>query len=159
MSKRYTCGYGLCKEDFTIEQVEIASFVHENDAYQFIRMKFDNDLSNIKIYYVDAADGRYFMDTRNRTFTTDINKVCVWGYRVYAEFESYEEYDEDMYVETESSCCLSTKKAEEIKADYYNQGASYVYIGDEEIDVADAFWNIQDFAKGKSDRINEELER
>ena len=43
---KYSVGYGLCKEDFTIDQVELASFINENDAYQFIRMKFDNDLSN-----------------------------------------------------------------------------------------------------------------
>lgn len=156
---KYTCGYGLCKNDFRIEQVELASFVNENDAYQFIRMKFDNDISNRKIFYVDAADGRYFMDTRRRTFTTDINKVCIWGYRVYAEFENFEGYEDDMDVETESSICLSSKKAEELIADYYNQGASYVYIGDEEIDVADVFWNIQEFVEGKSDKLNDEMER
>ncbi|MBQ8165418.1 MAG: hypothetical protein IJZ96_00115 [Lachnospiraceae bacterium] len=156
---KYSAGYGLCKEDFTIEQVELATFVDENDAYQFIRMKFDNDIFNSKIYYVDAADGRHFMDTRHSEFVTDINKVCIWGYRVYAEFESRYEFDEDVDIETESCCCLSSKKIEELKADYYNQGASYVYIGDEEIDVADAFWNIHDFVKGRTDRINEELER
>ena len=99
---KYSVGYGLCKEDFTIDQVELASFINENDAYQFIRMKFDNDLSNTKIYYVDAADGRHFMDTRHSQFVTDINKVCIWGYRVYAEFESQDEFDEEVDIETES---------------------------------------------------------
>jgi len=159
VSMRFNCGYGLCKEDFTVEQVELASFVNENDAYQFIRMKYDNDISNRKIYYVDAADGRHFMDTRHREFVTDINKVCIWGYRVYAEFESQDGFDEEVDIETESCCCLSSKKAEELKTDYYNQGASHAYIGDEEIDVTDAFWNIKEFAKGTQPRNNDELER
>lgn len=157
---KYKCGYGLCKEDFTIEQVELASFINENDAYEFIRMKYNNDLSNTRIYYVDAHDGRHFMDTKYREFVTDINRISILGYRVYAEFENLDEYvfhNED--IDTESRCCLSSARAEELKSDYYNQGASYSYIGDEEIDVADAFFNIQEFTKGDIVRINDEMER
>ena len=49
-------GYGLVKDDFTIEEHDLASFVYMNDAVNYIEMRVGGEISNQKIYYVDVRD-------------------------------------------------------------------------------------------------------
>ena len=49
-------GYGLVKDDFTIEEHDLASFVYMNDAVNYIRMRIDGEITNHKIYYMDVRD-------------------------------------------------------------------------------------------------------
>ena len=49
-------GYGLVKDDFTIEEHDLASFVYMNDAVNYIEMRRGGEISDKKIYYVDVRD-------------------------------------------------------------------------------------------------------
>ena len=49
-------GNGLVKDDFTIEEHDLASFVYMNDAVNYIEMRVGGEISNQKIYYVDVRD-------------------------------------------------------------------------------------------------------
>lgn len=41
-------GYGLVKDDFTIEEHDLASFVYMNDAVNYIEMRVGGEISNQK---------------------------------------------------------------------------------------------------------------
>lgn len=45
-------GYGLVKDDFTIEEHDLASFVYINDAVNYIEMRRGGEISDKKIKHV-----------------------------------------------------------------------------------------------------------
>ncbi len=164
---KYECGYGLCKNDFTIEQVELASFVNQNDAAEFIKMKFYNELyTGNKVFYVDGDLGREFYDSKLNSFTSNLENIYVDGYRITGIFEKVfdfhqdEDYDEP-YRWTESRICLSEETANKIQDNFLQKGSGIldVEIKEDRINVKKHFREIEKFVKQETIQVFDELER
>ena len=155
MSFRYKCGYGDCKDNFTIEQAEVASFLSKDDAYNFIRMKYSDLLCGYRIYYVESNQGREYYNSQTNNFTNDIKDINVFGYEITAEFmyDFREDYHEEVEWETETSSCLTYLKADEIKQKYYNNGANTVDIESVELNVYEHFWCDKFMNKNKENEL------
>lgn len=108
-------GYGLVKDDFTIEEHDLASFVYMNDAVNYIEMRRGGEISDKKIYYVDVRDEgkntlRYLYDPAEGKLLSpeDLQMkrwdISVSGYQVTAtqEFDEDGEYD----FTTENKTCF-----------------------------------------------------
>ena len=124
-------GYGLVKDDFTIEEHDLASFVYMNDAVNYIEMRRGGEISDKKIYYVDVRDEgkdtlRYLYDPAEGKLLSpeDLQMkrwdISVSGYQVTAT----QEFDED--------------------GEY---GYTDINIDDTEISIKD-FWGSEKFIKG-----------
>ena len=149
-------GYGLVKDDFTIEEHDLASFVYMNDAVNYIEMRVGGEISNQKIYYVDVRDEgkdtlRYLYDPAEGKLLSpeDLQMkrwdISVSGYQVTAtqEFDEDGEYD----FTTENKTCFSYDAAERIKQRYIEYGYTDINIDDTEISIKD-FWCSEKFIKG-----------
>lgn len=154
---KYTCGYGLCKDDFSIEEIELASFVNINDAYEFIKMKYFNDYSSDRIYYVDADQGREYYNKKTNEFTGEFKKIDISGYEITAgfEYDAREDYTEETEWDYEKNYSVTYKKAEEIQSFFYRNGAYIVDIEEEELNVYNHFW----YDKFIKQNIENEMER
>lgn len=151
-------GYGLVKDDFTIEEHDLASFVYMNDAVNYIEMRVGGEISNQKIYYVDVRDEgkdtlRYLYDPAEGKLLSpeDLQMkrwdISVSGYQVTAtqEFDEDGEYD----FTTENKTCFSYDAAERIKQRYIEYGYTDINIDDTEISIKD-FWGSEKFIKGNT---------
>lgn len=154
---KYVVGYGKVKDDFTIEERELASFLYQNDAELFIRSHSDaNDiLSYHRVYYMDILEERkepvrelYCREDGKLLTSDEVERkggIIVAGYRVTAteEFEQDGEYD----FSTEDCVCLSYAEAKRIEKKYIDEGYTEVSIDEDNISIKD-FWGSEKFIKG-----------
>ena len=154
---KYVVGYGRVKDDFTIEERELASFLYQNDAELFIRSHSDaNDiLSYHRVYYMDILEERkepvrelYCREDGKLLTSDEVERkggIIVAGYRVtgFEEFEEDGEYD----FSTEDCVCLSYAEAKRIEKKYIDEGYTEVSIDDDNISIKD-FWESEKFIKG-----------
>lgn len=167
----YIIGFGLCKEDFTIEENKVAAFLSQKDAEAYVRNIRWNDLSfNSKVFYVDAQvqdklsmlTVRYIYDNKQDKFIegNDIvssrKEIYIPGYEVSAAFIN-EENEEDVYEYSETTVCFSSSAAEQGKQRYFEDGADEVYIDDKDIGIKEYFWNADKFLQGGAD--NKRIEK
>lgn len=148
-------GYGLVKDDFTIEEHDLASFVYMNDAVNYIEMRVGGEISNQKIYYVDVRDEgkdtlRYLYDPAEGKLLSpeDLQMkrwdISVSGYQVTATQEFDEDWEYDFT--TENKTCLTYDAAERTKQGYIEYGYTDINIDDTEISIKD-FWGSEKFIK------------
>ncbi|MGN0390799.1 MAG: hypothetical protein ACI4L2_08285 [Wujia sp.] len=142
-------GYGLCKPDFSIQKKQLATFQDINDAQNFIRMKFNEDLNERKIYYFNEAgkDRQIFVPKENRfveqeEITNGITKLYVPGWEISAVV-----YNGEYQKEYENSVSMDYIRAEKIKEQYVNEGAMEVSVSEIGLDVQLHFSNIETFFK------------
>lgn len=156
----YHVGYGLCKEDFTIEDVPVADFMKGKDAEMFIKARTYDPLSfdDERIYYIDrpVQDGqkmipvRYIFNRNTNEFVegTEAKGIKIPGYDVYATY--YDDMEEEYY--TEHTICISYQQAERVRERYLKEiGNGVVDIEIEEdvdIDVMKDFWGAEKFFSG-----------
>lgn len=154
---RYVVGYGRVKDDFTIEERELASFLFKNDAETFIHGHSEaNDiLSYHRVYYMDILEDRmepvrelYCRETGKLLTSDEVERkggIIVAGYRVTAteEFEQDGEYD----FSTEDCVCLSYAEAKRIEKKYIDEGYTEVSIDEDNISIKD-FWGSEKFIIG-----------
>lgn len=152
-------GYGLCKDDLTIEDIPVAAFTNERDACHFIETKQDDLGSGIKIYYLDrpVQDGfgmmqvRYIFNRDTHEFVegTEAKGIKITGYGVYATYEYGTEENEVEY-DTEHIICVSFQEAVRHQKKYWRDGAEAEIEDDVDINVLEHFWGAEKFFSGDS---------
>lgn len=155
----YRVGYGLCKDDLTIEDIPVAAFTNERDACHFIETKQDDLGSGIKIYYLDrpVQDGfgmmqvRYIFNRDTHEFVegTEAKGIKITGYEVYATYEYGTEENEVEY-DTEHIICVSFQEAARLYKKYLGDGAEVEIEDDVDINVREHFWGAEKFFSGDS---------
>lgn len=156
-------GFGLFKENMTIEEEELAAFVNLNDAEKYIKTRIDNDLfSSQKVFYIDTQvqDGssmltvRYIYDNKQHKLIegnevlSGKSDIYITGYEVFADYED----EEGNYDYTEHIICLSDMEAQTMKQKFFEDGAAGVNIEDtDNIGIKHYFWGSGKFLRGDAD--------
>lgn len=145
-------GYGRCKENFTIEERELAIFHDVADAKVYIQMLYDNYYyKGREIFYIQEVGKEkkiYLPEKKSFVSAEEIlsgkEKCIVPGWEVSATFYTGDESGDYEY---ESSVALSYRESEKMKAGYIEDGAMEVEIDDIDLDVQRYFWNTEKFFK------------
>lgn len=137
---KYKCGYGICKNFTTIEEVKLAEFEKEEDAKEFLESRDPLSYPNNTIFYMDDGEKRYFYEYNLGDIKADINEIYMYAYKVEDEFV----YDDDEY-DFQETICLTHAKAKEVEQEYYASGARLVNLHEIEINVGEHFYRIDNF--------------
>lgn len=173
----YKVGYGLCKEDDTIDDIPVAGFWNEKDAANFIKASTYDPLSSPpgRIYYMDrpVQDGpemiqvRYIFNRETNDFVEgkEAKGIKLPGYVVHAITTEYDELGESYY-DDEKTICFSYQQAERARERYLKEignGVVDIEIEDDvDINILEYFWGAEKFFSGDfqnkvplSEKINE----
>ncbi|MCM1083324.1 MAG: hypothetical protein NC428_07590 [Clostridium sp.] len=152
----YRAGYGQCKDDFTIEEKELAAFADVFDAMQYVENKYFNAVGDKNIYYLDLWQEkamqtvRYIYDTKRQKFiegnelVSGKGDVYVMGYEVSADYYN----EEGEYDRTDSSVHMSIKNAEQAEEEHFRYGAMRAVYDEKEISIKKHFWGAEKFLLG-----------
>jgi len=156
--KKYNCGYGQPKDNWSIENVALASFVNLHDAYEFIKMKHINGIAEKRIYYVDVDDKRMFYNERTNNFTPELKDIYIFGYEIIAELESDDCDTNDVFHEYDTGYSVTYKGALEVEKRFNEYGAVSVSISEEKLSIIHHFFINDEFKKSEQVNRNNDVD-